>query len=110
MILGPHTVVVVRAGTSAEDEYGNEIPGWNDPTETTVTGCSVQPVVGTENLSGRDTVVSRWQLFAPDGTDLLATDRVEWDGDTYEVDGEVQRWGFPPLSHLVALLRRGEDL
>jgi hypothetical protein len=68
----------------------------------------VQPVLGAENTVGRDTIVSRWQLFAPDGTDLLATDRVEFQGATYEVDGEPQRWDFPPLSHVTALLRRGD--
>jgi hypothetical protein len=47
-------------------------------------------------------------LFAPDHIDLLATDRVEWDGGMYEVDGEPQRWDFPPSSHVTALLRRGD--
>jgi hypothetical protein len=69
----------------------------------------VQPVVGAENTVGRDTIVSRWQLFAPADADLTATDRVEFNGDTYEVDGEVQRWDFPPLSHLTALLRRSHS-
>lgn len=107
MRLGRHTIVVRRA-TVAEDEYGNDQRDWATATSTTVTGCSVQPVLGAEVTVGRETVVSRWQVWAPDGTDLLATDRVEWDGSTYDVDGEVQRWGFPPLSHITALLRKGD--
>lgn len=107
MRLGAHTVEVLRA-TTAEDEYGNEEPSWGTATTTTVTGCSVQPVLGAEVTVGRETIVSRWQLYAPDGTDLLATDRVRFQGSTYEVDGEVQRWDFPPLSHVVALLRKGD--
>jgi hypothetical protein len=103
--LGAHTITVRRA-VSAEDAYGNAERNWATATSVTVTGCSMQPVTGQEQTVGQDTIVSRWQLFAPDGTDLLATDRVEFNGDAYEVDGEVQRWGFPPLSHITALLRR----
>lgn len=106
MNLGSHTVTVLRAPL-VEDAYGNEEPDWGSATSTVVDGCSVQPQVGAEATVGRDTVVSRWQLFAPDGTDLLATDRIRWQGVDYEVDTEVQRWDFPPLSHIVALLRKG---
>lgn len=107
MILGSHSVVVRRA-TNAQDTYGNDTPDWSSATSTTVGGCSVQPQIGSEVTVGRETVVSRWLLYAPDGTDLLATDRVEWDGGTYEVDGEVQRWDFA-LSYITALLRRSHS-
>jgi len=106
MRLGPHTVTIRRA-TTTEDAYGNPTRNWATATATVVPGCSVQPVEGDEQTVGRDTVVSRWRLFAPDGTDLLASDRVEHGGQTYEVDSEVGRWDFPPMSHLSALLRRG---
>lgn len=106
MRLGQHTVTVVHPTGTTDDGYGNAEPDWAGASRTTVAGCSVQPIVGAEETIGRETVVSRWELFAPDSAALLATDRVEWDGDTYDVDGEVQRWDFPPLSHLVALLRR----
>lgn len=102
---GPHTVVVLRA-TSATDGYGNSEPDWEQATETTVAGCSVQPQIGLEATVGRETVVSRWTLYAPDDADLTATDRVRYAGVDYEIDGEPQRWDFPPLSHLVALLQK----
>jgi hypothetical protein len=107
--LGPHTVTVLHPTTDTDDGYGNASPDWDTAQQSSVTGCSVQPIPGTENLLDRDTIVSRWQMYAPDGTDLLATDRVVFDGDTYDVDGEVQRWGFPPLSHIVCLLRRSHS-
>lgn len=106
MSLGAHTITVLRAPV-VEDAYGNETRDWSAATTTAVTGCSVQPQVGGESTIGRQTIVSRWQLFAPFETDLLATDRVRWQGVDYEVDSEVQRWDFPPMSHLVALLRKG---
>lgn len=108
MILGSHTITVLRAPL-VEDDYGNETRDWTAATQSTVSGCSVQPVTGIEVTVARDTIVSRWQLWAPDGTDLVATDRVEFDGAAYEVDGEVQRWNFPPASHITALLRRSHS-
>ncbi len=112
MILGSHTITVLRA-TSTEDAYGNQTPTW-PTTGTTVTGCSVQPDTQSLRISevtvGRQTVVSRWQMYAPIGTDIIATDRVVHDGDTYEVDGEVQTWDHVALPHKFARLRRGENL
>jgi hypothetical protein len=103
---GDHVVTVLRASAGSDNPYGNQDRDWTTATETQVTGCSVQPVQGDEVTVGRDTVVSRWRLYAPDGTDILASDRVRFEGDVYEVDTEVQRWDFPPLSHITALLRR----
>jgi hypothetical protein len=104
---GDHVVTVLRAPEGSDNPYGNQDRDWDAATEIQVTGCSVQPVQGDEVTVGRDTVVSRWRFYAPDGTDILASDRVRFEGDVYEVDGEVQRWDFPPLSHVTALLRRG---
>lgn len=106
MSLGSHTVTVRRA-TTTEDAYGNPVRNWATASSVTVPGCSVQPVTGDEVTVGRDTVVPRWRLFAPDGTDVLASDRVDWQGGSYDVDGEPQRWDFPPLSYVEALLRKG---
>lgn len=108
--LGVHTVTVLRA-TTTEDDYGNPVRNWGSATQTTVAGCSVQPVQSMgmdpgEVTVNRQTTISRWRLYAPDGTDVQSTDRVRWDGDVYDVDGEPQRWDFPPLSHVTALLRR----
>lgn len=104
MTLGTDTITVLRATPGAEDDFGNPTSGV--PVGTTVLGCSVQPIEGDEATVGRDTVVSRWRVWAPVGTDLKATDRVRYDGDVYEVDGEVQRWDSGTLPHVTALLRR----
>lgn len=88
MRLGGHTVTVVRP--VGFDRHGDPLPG--DPTETVVTGCSVQPASTTEDLDGRDTVAELWDLYAPAGTDLRATDRVRFGGILLEVDGEPLSW------------------
>lgn len=102
--LGGHTATIVRP--VGYDQHGDPLPG--DPTETTVTGSSMQPAGSAEDTDGRDTVNSRWTWFAPPGTDLRATDRVRWRGHMYEVDGDPQPWdddrGRP--HHLEVQLRR----
>ena len=106
ILLGAQTVVTVRPG-SFKDSYGNDTPDWGNAIRTTVRGCSLQPLAGAELLPvGRDAVETSWQLIAPPG-DLQATDRIESDGVTYEVDGEVQRWFTPwgTLDHIQAHLK-----
>ena len=94
MNLGSHTVTLLRAAET-ENEYGNTERDWVNATRTAVSGCSVQPVQGDEATVGRDTIVSRWRLFAPADADIIATDRVEYDGAVYDVDGEVH--GHTPV-------------
>jgi hypothetical protein len=109
MRFGPHTITVLRAAEVAGD-YGNRtVADWGNPTETTVEGCSVQPAPSTEFTVDRDTFITRWQVFAPIEADVRPTDRIQWGNAIYEVDGDVLRWEFGALSHLVINLRRSED-
>lgn len=109
MKLGPHTVTLLRAGSKPAD-YGNTTEAdWSNPGSTDVPGCSVQPAPADEFTIDRDTFLTRWVVYLPAGTDVTASDRVLWQGDTYDVDGEVLRWDFGALSHLVINLRRSED-
>lgn len=105
-------VTVVRAPVVV-DRYNNEVRDWDNATRATVGGCSVQPLDSSGGLAitpGRDAVVTRWRLFAPDGVDLLPTDRIGWQGVDYEVDGDLERWSSPSggLAHAEVLLRRVE--
>jgi hypothetical protein len=97
------TITRVRAPLVA-DEYGTEDAkrDWDDAEELDIPRCIMQPVAGTEIADGREAVSIRYRLFAPMPQALVATDRVEWDGLSYEVDGE-------PLSypkHTEAMLKR----
>jgi hypothetical protein len=103
------TITRVRAPLVA-DAYGtaDKERDWANATRTTITGCSVQPSSGSEYKLGREAVITTWRLYAPDGTDLLAGDRVIWDEDLYEVDGDPQRWpsATGQIDHVEVLLRR----
>jgi hypothetical protein len=107
--LGPHTVTVTHRPAATTDSFGNPYYDWSTATTTDVTGCSVQPVPAREVIVGRETVVSRWQVWAPSTATVEATDRVVYSGDTYDIDGEVQAWDFPVLPHKTFLLRRSES-
>lgn len=90
------TVAVVRAPLTA-DRYGNQVRDWENATRTTVTGVNVQPATSEEATDDRQVSVSGWEMQTSEGVDLdlLATDRVEYDGMTLEVVGKVGRWPSP---------------
>lgn len=104
-----HTVTVLR-GAATVDRYGDPIDGWSTATETEITGCRVQPAAGPEDTVDRNQITRRWLLFVPPGADIRATDRVRWDGDDYDIDGEIRRWPSVSgrLAHLEADLIRVE--
>lgn len=101
-------VDVLEAATLT-DPYSGEANGqdWDNATRTTVQGCSVQPELGSELLVNRDMVVTRWRLRGPSGMAVTARSRVEYRGDVYEVDGDVERWPGR-LAHTSLLLKRVE--
>ena len=106
------TVTVVRAPL-VTDRYNAQVRDWANATSTPLTDCRVQPLAASGGLiiePGRDAVVTRWKLLAPDGADVLASDRIVWQGKTYEVDGDVELWSSPTgsLAHVEGLLKRVE--
>lgn len=84
------TVVRLRAGTVA-DGYGNPRRDWTTATEASFP-ADVQPTASSEDVVDQDRTVTRWRLFLGPYAELLATDRVRWDGAVYEVEGDVERW------------------
>lgn len=87
------TVTIVRA--SLATGYGNSRTyGWDAATRTTVLGC-VQPSASSERTGARDRVDTSYRVFLPGTVDVEATDRIEWGGGVFEVDGEPQRWPAP---------------
>jgi hypothetical protein len=99
LIIFNESVTVVRAG-SRVDRGGNTVPDWSPGAVTrhAVTRVSVQPNTQNEQADPtRNAIVTGWRVYTMPGTDadVLATDRIEWDGMTLEVVGEVARWKDP---------------
>lgn len=108
MILGPHSITVQRAGTRQADYGSGTELDWANTTSTAVDGCSVQPSPADDYTIDRDTFITRLVVYAPPTIIVRATDRIVWNGTTYDIDGDVLRWDFGDLSHVVLNLRRSE--
>ncbi|MCT2279301.1 hypothetical protein M3G91_16925 [Micromonospora chalcea] len=99
MMLFRQRLTVVRPGTRT-DRSGSVVDDWS-PTAVTripVTRVNVQPNQQAEQVGDTRTVVTTGlRVLSQPGTnpDVRAADRIEYDGLTYQVDGEVARWPDP---------------
>ncbi|MFD8596971.1 hypothetical protein ACFV1L_18415 [Kitasatospora sp. NPDC059646] len=92
-------VVRLRPGTRT-DRGGNTVPDWSPGAvdRLAVGRLSVQPAVQIERPGpDRTEVVTGWHVLSAPGTapDVRSGDRIEYDGLTCEVIGEVARWANP---------------
>lgn len=92
-----HDVTVVHAATIT-DRYGNLTKDWTNPTRTTVRGW-VARRSETEVVDGREAEVSDWVVFLPTGTVITGGDRVEWNGNVFEVNGPPNEAWTPRGPH-----------
>jgi hypothetical protein len=109
----PHTITIRTPGETT-DAYGNTVPDWDTATTRTAAAyvrpqsTSVRPA-GNEHVEvGRDVSERSWQVHTNDSA-ITVTDRIVWDGVTYEVDGDPLRWVSAPggrLSFTKVQLRR----
>lgn len=102
-------VTVVRPG--AKTSRGTTVPDWENAQSHTVNGCGVQLPSTSMDLDGRTNTRLTGTLYAPNGADLRAGDRIEWtdvEGVTHRlaVDGEPMAWRSPTgrVSHVQARL------
>jgi hypothetical protein len=103
-------VTRVRPGT--RELRGSTLPDWSPDKVTTLTikGCSVQPASTSLSQDGRVLGISEgWTAYLPEGSDVQAGDRIVFDGDTYEINGEPKKWTGPfTRSHIqLNLIRWG---
>mgnify|MGYP003575086694 CR=1 FL=1 len=90
------SAVRVRAGEKT-DRGGNTVPDWSDGAvnRLTVSGLNIQPNSQSESVDEqRNAVITGYRVQSAEGTspDITAADRIEWNGETFEVDGEVATW------------------
>lgn len=95
----PHGETVTRLRRYAEtDPYSGEVEevSWEDAYELEVAGCAFNPGVSSEPLEvGRNAVITRPEVYAPAGSDILAGDRLVVRDLTYEVAGDVADFRSP---------------
>ena len=102
-----HAVTIIRPATTTS--RGTTIPDWTHATETSVSGCSVQPAATSLSQDGRVLgIEDGWTAYIPPGTDVKEGDRVKWNGDVYVINGAPRAWTSPTgrVTHIALNLRR----
>lgn len=99
------TATVIRATSDSFDAYGNPETTW----ETIAEGipCRIHENSSTETLGDRESIERTALCFLEADTDVTAYDRLEINGETWEVDGApVTRVGLAAAHHIEANLRQ----
>lgn len=73
------------------DNFGERTAG--EPVD--VAGCVTYETPGIETVGAQDTLVYEVTIIAPPGTSVALTDRVTFDGATYEVASQAIAWRSP---------------
>ena len=104
----PLSVVLVRP-VEAVDRYGNTTYDYGPAATRTTVRAHIDQRVRSEPIAdGRDPAVGDWLMFT-NHTDLAARDRVEWDGELFEVVGPPWPVVTPVgVHHVEATLRAVE--
>ena len=88
------------------------MPDWSSDkvTKLTISGCSIQPASTSLSLDGRVLGINDgWTAYVPEGSDVKAGDHIEFNGATFEINGEPRVWtGAFTKSHIQLTLTRWE--
>ena len=85
------TQEVKRIRPSTKESRGSMILDWSNTTNLTIEGCSMQPASTTLSEDGRVLGISDlYTLFTPPDADIDAGDRIEFEGKTFTVVGDVR--------------------
>lgn len=100
-MLGPHTITVLHP--AARDTWGDTQTGG---TQQVVTDCFWQPISTEELTAGQDTVNTVAKVFMPPSAVVGDTDRIMFEGRTYQVDGRPAPQHTPVgLHHYEVMVR-----
>lgn len=90
--------VTRQRGAATTDPYSDEATSidWSTPDELEIPGCGFNPGQSSEPVQdARNAVITKPEVYAPPGSDVLAGDRLVVRGKTYEVDGDPADWRNP---------------
>lgn len=88
------TVTVLRDSPGGFDAYGD--PATSTTARVVIESCAIAPRYSNEPTErGRQGVIVGLSVYAPAGSDITSTDRLEIDGVAYVIDGEPAEWINP---------------
>ena len=95
---------ITRISPGTKESRGTKIPDWSPEkvSKLLIKGCSVQPATTTLSLDGRVLgITEQMTAYIPEGSDVIAGDHIEFEGDIYAINGEPKKWmGAASLSHV----------
>ena len=100
------TVTRIRPGT--QTLRGSTVPDWSKATTKDIYGCSMQPSTTSLSQDGRVLgILDEYTLFTPPDANIEAGDRIQFNGQVYEIDGDVRvQPAAMRLEHIEIRLRR----
>lgn len=85
------TITRIRPGTKTV--RGSDIRDWNDASELNITGCSMQPAGNTLSQNNHELgIFDGYTCYCPIDADIQAGDRIRFNDQIYEINGEPNRW------------------
>ena len=103
------TDTVIRIRPEEKEVRGSTVPDWDNTNDLAIGSCSMQPATTSLNEDGRVLgLVDGYTLYAPISADIIAGDRIAFDGQTYAINGDIRKWQSPAgnMAHLVVNLMR----
>ncbi len=111
--LGGNTIIILRANLLTDPRDNSQYRDWPHATETTVTGCMVEPYplaekLNVEDMRDREFVRTALRVYAPKTTDVVYTDRVLFNGILYKLFGDGNDWFHldGTKNHVAFIIRR----
>lgn len=90
------TQTIVRRRASTKESRGSTILDWSHYTTSTINVSSVQPSGGTIDVNGRVLgITDSYNVYVNLDADVHAGDRIEFNGQIYDVDKEPGIWQSP---------------
>ena len=87
---------ITRARAGTKTVRGATVPDWNNVTELVINGCSIQPASTSLSQDGRiQGIAEGLTAYIPIDADVVAGDRIIFDGKTYTINGELKVWKSP---------------
>lgn len=113
--LGSDTFTILRAPLLTDPRDGSQYRDWDNPLEINVYEANVQPFPIAEKLNfefnlDREFARTAVRIYAPPGTRVEPTDKILYNGVTYEVFGHNGVWHrFSGLEHHVQIIARVKE-
>lgn len=76
---------IERQRAKTKTSRGSTVQDWSNPTKLNISGCFVQPSTTGFDQDGRLAVSESYTVLAPAGSDIVAADRISYDGKTWMV-------------------------